>query len=391
MTSYFKGEALLKSCKQAGCRVILVTLEKLADEDWPWDSIDEFYKMPSLHKRPDVIHAISYLARTQRIDQILPLDDYDVEIVASLREHMRLPGLGDTLARHFRDKLAMRTQAYAHEVPVPNFTGIFNHDRLREFMERVPPPWLVKPRSEASSMGIKKIEHPDQLWALLETLGDQQSFFLMERYLPGDVFHVDGLVVDGAVVFSNASQYGRPPLDVYQGGGVFITRTVERSSPDAQALLALNARVLKALGISRGATHVEFIKARDNGQFYFLECAARVGGAHIAEAVEFATGVNLWAEWARIEVASLRGEAYPLPPLRNEYSGVVNCLARQQWPDTSAYNDPEIKWRLHKEYHAGLIVAAPDAARVEALLDAYSRRFAEDFLAVAPPLEKAPD
>jgi biotin carboxylase len=258
-------------------------------------------------------------------------------------------------------------------------------------MERTPSPWLVKPRSEASSMGIRKIEHADQLWALLESLGDQQSFFLMERYLPGDVYHVDGLVVGGEAIFSNASRYGRPPLDVYQGGGVFITRTLDRNSEDSKALGELNARVVKALGQTRGATHCEFIKSREDGRFYFVECAARVGGAHIAEAVEYATGVNLWAEWARIEVAALRGESYRLPTLRQEYSGVINCLARQQWPDTSAYNDPEVKWRLHKEYHAGLIVASPDAARVEALLNTYSQRFAEDFLAVAPPLDKAPD
>jgi len=76
--------------------------------------------------------------------------------------------------------------------------------------------------------------------------------------------------------------------------------------------------------------------------------------------------------------------------VRRGYAGVINCLARQEWPDTSAYSDPEVVWRLKKQYHAGLIVASPDAGRVQLLLDSYSRRFAEDFLAVAPPLERAP-
>jgi len=320
-----------------------------------------------------------------------------VETAAHLREHMRLPGMGDSTARHFRDKLAMRTAARNGGLTVPEFTGVFNHDRLREFMARVPPPWLLKPRSEASSMGIKKLHHSDELWPLLDSLGDRQSFFVLEQYVPGDVFHVDGLVNDGEVLFSVASKYGQPPMNIYQGGGVFLTRTLDRASADSQALIALNRQVLQTLGMVRGATHSEYIRAQvedplqgTDGRLYFLENAARVGGANIAEAVQFATGLDLWEEWAKIEVAHLRGEPYSLPQTHAGYAGVINCLARQEWPDLSAYNGPEVVWKMSKKQHAGLIVASPDAARVETLLNSYSQRFAEDFLAVLPPLDKAP-
>ena len=113
-----------------------------------------------------------------------------------------------------------------------------------------------------------------------------------------------------------------------------------------------------------------------------------MGGANIAEAVDFATGINLWAEWARIETTNLRHQPYQLPEVRVGYSGVINCLARQEWPDLSGYNDPEIVWRMAKKNHAGMIVASPDAARVETLLNEYSARFAQDFLAVLPPRDK---
>jgi hypothetical protein len=81
---------------------------------------------------------------------------------------------------------------------------------------------------------------------------------------------------------------------------------------------------------------------------YFLEPAARVGGANIAEAVNFATGIDLWGEWAAIEMAHLNGQPYQLPAVRDGYAGVINCLARQEWPDLSSYNDPEVAWRLSK-------------------------------------------
>jgi biotin carboxylase len=316
---------------------------------------------------------------------MVALDDFDVDTVAHLREHFRLPGMGDTLARNFRDKLAMRTTARNAGLLVPEFTGVFNYEKLREFMARVPPPWLLKPRSEASSMGIKKIEQVDEIWPVLESLGDQGSFFLLEQFVPGDVYHVDGLVDGGEVLFSMAHKYGKPPLSVYAGGGVFMTRSLDRESEEAQELVTLNKQVLKAMGLVRGATHSEYIQSHADGQMYFLENAARVGGANIAECVDYASGVNLWREWARLEIANLRGEAYQPPQTHTGYAGIINCLAHQEWPDLSSYNDPEVVWRLNKKYHAGLIVSSPDAARVEFLLNSYAERFARDFLAVMPP------
>jgi biotin carboxylase len=388
LASNYKGIAFLHAARQLGCTVLLITRENEAEEDWPRQSIDEIFFMPSLRKHPDILYAVSYLARSRAIDQVVALDDYDVETAGELRDHLRLPGMSQSHARRFRDKLAMRTLAQAAKIPVPQFTSVFNDDRLREFMDRVPPPWLLKPRSEASSMGITMIHHPDELWPVLERLGDERSFHLLEKYLPGSVYHVDGLVEDGKILFAEAHRYARPPMSVYQGGGVFVTSTLDRSSAEAKSLMSLNPRLLKALGAVQGAFHAEYIQADSDKKFYFLECASRVGGANIAEAVEFATGINLWAEWAKIEIAHLRGEPYQLPERRSDFAGVMNCLAQQEAPDLSAYQDPEVVWRLKKKHHAGLILASPDPGRLQALLEEYSRRFAQDFLAVMPPKEK---
>ena len=73
---------------------------------------------------------------------------------------------------------------------------------LRDFMERVPPPWLLKPRTEASSQGIRKIEEQEQLWRALDELGDLQSHFLLEQIVPGDVFHVNLIVSESRVLLA---------------------------------------------------------------------------------------------------------------------------------------------------------------------------------------------
>ena len=234
-------------------------------------------------------------------------------------------------------------------------------------------------------MGIRKVNSDDELWPLLDQLGDRQSYYVLERFVPGDVFHVDSVVWNKRVIFTVCSQYGLPPMAVYQGGGVFVTSVIPYHSPQDQALQALNREVIAAMGMVRGVTHAEFIRAEDDGSFHFLEIAARVGGANIDLMLEHATGINLWREWARLELAHLHGTAYTLPPARQAYAGLIVSLARQPWPDTGAYNDAELVWRLHKEHHVGFVVTAPDYARVQQLIDDYAGRVAVDFSATAPP------
>jgi biotin carboxylase len=387
ITTYEKGQEFMRECKRQGCRVLLLTAEKLREADWPREILDDTFYLPAEISLPDIVQAVTHLGRTQKIDRIVALDEYDMETAATLREHLRIPGMGLTTMRYFRDKLAMRMKALDGNVRVPDFVPVFNHSDIRYYLEHVPGPWVLKPRQEASAIGIKKIHAAEELWPVLEQLGDKQSSFLLERFVPGDVYHVDSVVSESEVLFASVSKYGKPPMNVAQGGGIFTTFTVVRGSEEDLALRQINRELIAALGLVRGVAHTEFIRAHADGQFYFLECAARVGGAYISEMVETATGLNLWREWARIEVAGGDG-SYKLPPVREEYAGVILSLARQENPDTSGYDDPEVFLRIKKHHHAGLVLRSGDPRRVQVLLENYSRRFAEEFLAVEPPREK---
>ena len=386
ISSTFKGVAMMQQVKALDCHVLLLTEEELRDKPWDYENIDEIFFTPALARYQDVINTVSYLCRGRSIDYIVPLDELEVELVAMLREHLRLPGTGVTAVRQFRDKLAMRQSARAASIDVPDFVQIKNYDEIREFMATVPLPWVLKPRSEASAMGIEKINDPERLWRALDELGDKQSLYLLEEFVPGDVFHVDSLIVDGKIVFVSVQKYGAPPMSVYQGGGVFNSRVIPRKKGDAPKLRKLNEQVAKTLGMVNGVTHTEFIKAHADGKFYFLESAARVGGANIAELIEFSTGINLWREWGRLVIAQLRDEKYKLPQTKDLYGGLMMTLAKQEHPDLSAYNDEEIVWKADKEYHAGLIIVADEYERIEALLTEYTDRFVSDFTAIAPPM-----
>ncbi|MRG95486.1 ATP-grasp domain-containing protein [Polyangium spumosum] len=385
VSSYFKGHDFLEQARREGCRVILLTLESLLDKPWPREVIDEVFGMSTLNDRRAVVNAVSYLARTREIERVAPLDDYDVELAAHLREHLRIPGMGETTARYFRDKLAMRARAKDRSIPVPDFVHVLNDERVRRFLRTVPAPWLLKPRSEAASLGIKKLEREDEALRVIEELGDDRSRYLLERMIPGQFFHVDSIVSEKRIVFAEAHQYRTSLFEVVNQGGPSATQTVDRSSDLWRELIDVNDRVIEHMGLVRGVTHIEYVRSAEDGRIYFIEAAARVGGSHTADVVEAATGINLWREWAKIEIT--QGERpYELPPRRHDYAGLVLSLSRQEHPDMSAYTDPEIVWRTpEKTYHAGLIVRADEPSRVRELVEEYAVRFVRDFTAVLPP------
>ena len=394
LASYFKGNEFLRQLRRRGCRVVLVIKEKLRDEEWAHDSIDDVLTVANQATADMFVERVSEFARHHRVDRIVALEEYDVMHAAMIREHLRIPGMGTTTARLFRDKLAMRVKAFEAGIRVPDFVHVLNYDEIRGYMASVPGPWVLKPRSDVSAVGIQKLHDPELVWRAIDALDarpavtERSTHYLLEKFIPGDVFHVDSLVENGEVIFAGVNRYWRPPMEVAHSGGVFLTNTVRRESLEERALLEMNRALLTTLGFVRGATHAEFIRGAD-GEFYFLEVAGRVGGAYISDSLEAATGVNVWREWANLEIA--RGEApYALPAQRADYAGVVLALARQEWPDTSGYTDPEIALRPTKRHHVVLIVGSHDYDRVQHLLGEYARRFEEDFLAVLPPMERPP-
>ena len=208
VTSYEKGHDFIRECKANACRVLLLTSESLKDADWPRDSIDEFFYIRDKNKEwelKDAIYGVSFIARTEKIDRIVALDDFDVEKAASLREHLRVPGMGETTARYFRDKLAMRIQAKSKGIPVPDFLHVLNYNEISEFADRVTFPYMVKPRLMAGAHGLKKVNNKEELWNRINGLGNEQSFYLMERFLSGNIYHVDSIFYQNEIRFSLAS------------------------------------------------------------------------------------------------------------------------------------------------------------------------------------------
>lgn len=391
ISCYFKGYDFMDEMKKLGNKVILVTSENLKDRDWPWHAIDETFYMtevaPSVWNLEHLIQGFSYLMRSRKVDAVVALDDYDVEKAALIRENFRIPGMGQTTHRYFRDKLAMRQQAKDTGISVPEFTPVFNDETLHEFTQKVPGPWVLKPRSEASASGIKKINTAEELWPAIESLGDERHLFLLESFKPGDVYHVDCLVYQKKIVFTCCSKYLAPPLKVSHEGGVFRTRTLNRYSAEFQALEEINSAVLSNFGLVNGATHSEYIRGTD-GKYYFLETSSRVGGAHIPDMVEAATGINIWRELARLEDALLRHIPYEVAKPTGFFAGLIIALAKELHPDTTPFECPEIYKFLPIDYHIGIVYRSDQEEMIVERLDEAAGKITQDILNILPPKDK---
>jgi biotin carboxylase len=385
VATYLKGEAFLEECHRQGATVLLLTADTLSNAAWPRDAVTEIRTVARKAGEDAIRGTVAEIFQRHRVDRIAALDDFDVETGAMLREYFHVPGFGRTVAARFRDKLSMRRQARRAGLRVPEFSPVFNNQEVRDWCARVPAPWVLKPRSSAASTGIRKIASVNDLWPALEAAGAERSACLIEQFVSGDVAHVDSIVRNGEVVFAMACQYGRPPMQIAHDGGVFVTRRLAPASPMTSALLQANDRLLRSFELRNGVSHTEFILSADG--VTFLETSARVGGAYIVDVVEAASGINLWREWARLEVGGEDG-TYALPRVADDAAGIALCLARQDRPDLAAYVDAEIVKRIPKSHHAGLIVRSPDYQRVGALLEDYVRRFAVDFLATMPAPER---
>jgi len=387
LCSDYKGADFLRAVAELGHRVYLVTAEGRKNKPWPYDILTDTYYVPGSDGRTwdldDLEKGVAHVMRSIKIDRFIALDDYEVRKVSMLREVFRMPGMGQTTARHFHDKLAMRMQAQAAGIPQPIFTSLFNDNIVNDFIAKHPAPWFLKRREDAGALGIRKAKNSEELWQYLHEFGDKRHQYVAECYVSGDVFHVDSLTVDGKILFTRVSQYLTPPFDVAHGGGIFQSCTLDFDDQRHKDLEDLNAQVLHGFGMLHGASHTEFIRGHD-GRYYFLETSARVGGAHLADMVLKASGVNLWREWASIESSLMLGKKYKAPKDNRHQAGIITSLSKVEHPDYSRFTDPEIAWTIDKPYHISFIFRSDSHQRVRELLEKYEYIIREEFHAELP-------
>ena len=190
------------------------------------------------------------------------------------------------------------------------------------------------------------------------------------------------------IVFTSASQYLAPPMQVSHEGGVFRSKTLNRYSEEFKALEEANRKVLTNFGLQNGATHTEFIRGKADGKWYFLETSSRVGGAHIPDLVEASSGINIWREWAKIEDALLKGLDYSISKPTGYFAGLIIALIKEKHPDYKYFESEETVKFLPIDYHIGIVYKSAKSEIVQTRLDETAEKIHEEMLNIIPPKDK---
>jgi hypothetical protein len=273
-----QGHAFVEELVHHGCRVTIFALEELREADWPAGV--EIETMPGGMSQQQICNAIAYLARSRNFVRIFALTAADALTAAGLREHMRVAGMGQTRTRYFTDVVAMRAKAAHAGIRVPAFTLVLNYDILRNFLREVPAPWRLQPRAIGHASDARILEEEEPLWRALDELGDRQSDYFVEQAIPGELLAAGGICVDGKLRYN--AMY-----------------TDAQDSAAGHGVLAMHAKLVPALGMTRGAVHSRFLLSSGSGSLYFLETAPVPAGA---------ADSDLWREWGRLEADALRGK-----------------------------------------------------------------------------------
>lgn len=243
--------------------------------------------------------ALAACAREHDADGIYPAAELAVEAVAIAALELGLPGVPPEVATRVRNKAVMRRALDAAGVPNPQFREVRSLEEARAAAESIGLPVIIKPSDANSSKGVQQITQLDELHDAFPA-AVKYSFTdsaLIEEYLDGEEFCVDGLMHQGTYIPGGITGKEMSPLPYRFDKGIFMPPNNSRGECDAIEECACQA--LKAVGFENGTFHLEVIVTADGPRI--VEMAGRPGGGRIpTDLIPTAYGHDFMADSIRI-------------------------------------------------------------------------------------------
>lgn len=248
---------------------------------------------------------IRELAKEFQVEAVLLTAEIDVLRVARLREELDLPGQRTASATAYRDKHVMKSHAAAAGLRVAAMSPIGHTGDLTAFAAEQGFPVVVKRLAGAASLGMHVLEDDAALTSLTATWQDGRAPepVLAERWIEGDLFHVDGIMRAGEVLLSWPSRYLHTQWASASRSANELGGMLAGSDPLFERLRRHTAAVIAALPPAPEELpfHAEFFHTPDD-EIVLCEIACRPGGGEIVAMFEHAFGFNLYE-------AALKGQA----------------------------------------------------------------------------------
>ena len=261
--------------------------------------LSDYLEVPSLLDEADVIGRVHAWLRGRSVDRILANWEPLVITAARLREMFGMPGMSVDTVRGFRDKQLMKERVAAAGVRVPRSARARSLAEVRTALEVTGYPAIVKPISGAGSADTYRLDSDGELDSVAPLLRhvDEVS---VEEFITGEELTYDTVCVDGNPVYESVTQYYPNALEMRSQEWVspIMLSVRDLAQPHIQSGIALGRRVLTALGMGDGMTHMEWFRKPD-GEVVFGEIACRPGGAKVVDLMNYTGDIDLFREWAR--------------------------------------------------------------------------------------------
>ncbi|MDF5731653.1 MAG: ATP-grasp domain-containing protein [Rhizonema sp. PD38] len=230
--------------------------------------------------------------------RVIGHSEYDLIRAAHLRAVFSLPGQNIESATSYRNKFLMKEYASKAGIPVAQQTRIDSPVQLLIFIEQHGLPVVVKPLDGGGSRGVEVLQDQKQVREFVKTLPNCN--YMVESFVSGQLYHIDGLARDGKICFATSSNYfseGCLNFHTSQSNGSYL---LESDSLLHYNLVQFTQGVIDALPASPElGFHAEAFVQKD-GKIVLCEIAARTAGGWIIESIDLAYGINLNREWVRL-------------------------------------------------------------------------------------------
>lgn len=282
---------------------------------------------------PDLSSRIDAIAASEPVAAIVHGTEDDLLRLARARDRHAVPGPSAETLLPFRDKLLMKSGLPA-EVGIPRFQGLSGPDDAHEFVKQVGWPVVVKPRLGYASRGVEVFGGWPSLAEHVSGLENSDDF-LIEEFVTGDSYHVDGFMRGGEIEVAIPSRYINTCLDFGRGESLGSVQ-IDDIDPLATDLNNFAEQVIRAMPPTEFSPfHLEvFVTAE--GDIVFGEVAARIGGGRIYESLSSALQLDPVALWFRSQAglnstvpeftrSPTRGGFLLVPPIRGRLEQVASA------------------------------------------------------------------
>lgn len=223
------------------------------------------------------------IAKKYNIDAVLSEEcDIAMPTVAYIADALSLPSLGVANAALYTNKSMMRRFSEQNGLPSPPSKKCSTVEEAVDFYKQHGAPLIMKPLDANSSRGVYTIKSLDDISSCFESsmaFSKQEKQVILERYIQGCEFTVDGIVIDGVhrtLAISEKKHYDFNENIAYE---LYFSHT--NPNYDYEKLTETNDAFVHASGLADGTlTHAEYKYA--DGQFWLIEIAARGGGNMIS-------------------------------------------------------------------------------------------------------------